>query len=216
MARFKVFEVNGNRHIGYTVADVEKFFSNTVSNYLKDGYRISFQDFGKQTDEIYHTDLTNDGKTIIRVVIISDFVSNFEERYGVLTWNLMVLKFENAYNEDTLWNSDGKILTHLRFYNIGKFNYDESEMFFTFSKNAVIDVKKLREKRYQIKLEKCKNTNLSVSKNLALKLLKKRMSFGKLKENDITSVLRRPLKNEYIICFNLNGIKSSQIISLAN
>lgn len=211
------FKANGNQHIGYTVADIEKFFSDTVSNYLTNGYRISFQDYGKQTGEIYHTDLTNDGKTITRVAITTNCISNLEEGLeSIFTWNLMVLKFENAHNEDTLWNSDGKILTHLRFYSIGKSNYDKSEIFFTFSKKTVIDVKKIREKRYQIRLEECKNTELSVSKDLALKLLKKRRGFGKLKEDDITSILRRPLKNEYIICFSLNGMRGSQIISLAS
>ena len=106
-------------------------FTKIIQEYLLKGFMINYSEAsrGSQGEEM-KLDLSNDGgKTVYRIWMDKDYAQmDVEKTWGRIdTMEIIVEKFENAYNTSTLWAGKGETVFEKKFYRI-----DEG-----YSRNAV-------------------------------------------------------------------------------
>lgn len=200
------FNFKGSEKFGYKVSDIEKLYAETVANYIEGGYRISLEgcSSGSQSGEINHVDFT-DGRKIIRITIIEDRLSPDDPAKwweNSKIWSLKILEFEDGYGRDVLWDDKGKELVSVDFYNIGKSDYDKSEMFFVQDLSLYREIKMLHRER-QANLS---NTNMVVITSAydnAVRIIRRERGFARVRKEDITVVYRH--ERAYCVVFDFKG-----------
>ncbi|MCQ2050456.1 MAG: hypothetical protein MJZ22_05605 [Candidatus Saccharibacteria bacterium] len=120
--------------------DINKKFTEIVSEYLAKGMVFSDSMKGCQTNEVIKVDLT-DGKDIFRVRIADEIWSD-EDDYGHEVTKIYVERFD-ADCKRTLWNGDGEQIAEYVYFQLG-FDY------FTTKEEALAGTEK-RIERYQRK-----------------------------------------------------------------
>ena len=99
------------------INEIEKLYSEKVAALISAGYSISIEHtHGSQSYEMSSISLTNNnGKTVIRVALITETVNWQKEKLKLVT-----LGFKDADNGRTLWNHKGDVIEEITFYDINR------------------------------------------------------------------------------------------------
>ena len=109
--------------------DIENIYTDTVREYLDNGYRIYYPTMGGSQGEIAKIDLTND-KEVIRIFLGSK-TENYREhpvhKYMDLDYFTIIVgrntdKLWGDSFSDIIWNEHLELISEIRFYKIGRKN----------------------------------------------------------------------------------------------
>ena len=109
--------------------DIENIYTDTVREYLDNGYRIYYSTMGGSQGEIAKIDLTND-KEVIRILLGSK-TENYREhpihKYIDLDYLTIIVgrntdKLSGDSFSDIIWNEHLELISEIRFYKIGRKN----------------------------------------------------------------------------------------------
>lgn len=174
----------------YSKSDISRCYTGLIQGLMLDGNIASFTSSGTQGEEM-KADFTKDGKRVFRTIIRRDIEildTDWCERVDTLIVEL--LRYDNADQLHTLWNNQGKIVYQKVFYQI---NRGEGRIF-TCDKNDIINITKLREKRYKNRRATIYGfcgveLPLTLAKP-AIKLIRKRRGYKTVKVSDINRIFR--------------------------
>lgn len=103
--------------------DIENLYTDTVREYLDNGYRIYYSTMGGSQGEIAKIDLTND-KEIIRILLESKnecYMDNpIDLNYFAIIVGRNTDKLIGDTFFDTIWNGHLELISELRIYKIGR------------------------------------------------------------------------------------------------
>lgn len=99
--------------------DIEKIYTDTLTEYINKGYRINSNTMSGSQGEIAKIDLTND-KEIIRIMLNrgTNFGGRYWTDYIKLTVGRNTDKLRDDYM-DIIWNEHLEIISEISFYKIG-------------------------------------------------------------------------------------------------
>lgn len=101
--------------------DIEKIYTDTIMEYVNNGYRINSSTMNGSQGEIAKVDLTND-KEVIRIYLSSS-TDYSERRYWTecitLTVGRNTDKLTGQRHFDIIWNDNLEIISEKNFYKIG-------------------------------------------------------------------------------------------------
>lgn len=109
--------------------DIENIYTDTIREYLDNGYRIYYSTMGGSQGEIAKIDLTND-KEVIRILLESK-TENYREhpihKYMDLDYLAIIVgrntdKLWGDTFSDIIWNQHLELISEIRFYKIGRRN----------------------------------------------------------------------------------------------
>ena len=109
--------------------DIENIYTDTVREYLDNGYRIYYSTMGGSQGEIAKVDLTNDNK-VIRILLGSKTEYYREHpihKYMDLNYLTIIVgrntdKLWGDSFSDIIWNEHLELISEIRFYKIGRKN----------------------------------------------------------------------------------------------
>ena len=96
--------------------DIEQMFTDTVSEYIKNGYRFYYSSMGGSQGEIAKVDLTN-GKEVIRILLSHEH-EDFWFDYIALIVGRNTDRLYGQFH-DIIWNNNLEIISEVKFYEIG-------------------------------------------------------------------------------------------------
>ena len=109
--------------------DIENVYTDTIREYLDNGYRIYYSTMGGSQGEIAKVDLTND-KEVIRVLLESNnecyrgnpVYKHIDLNYFTIIVGRNTDKLWGDSFSDIIWNEHLELISEIRFYKIGRKN----------------------------------------------------------------------------------------------
>lgn len=189
--------INGKEINLFNMAGISVIYTETITNYLSQGY-IFYVGAGRGTQgEESKVVLTNDSGKSALVIYVDKGYHGFEN-FGTLS--IITKKFENVTQDSTLWLSKGELINERTFWKISQKSkevYCESESEF----NLIHEVQNNRwDAKYEYVKKQTKEIKSETYKKLVLKLLKKEKGYKTKTLKDISKIER--VKNELRIFVN--------------
>lgn len=130
------------------IADINRKYTEIVSNYISRGYTINPGTMSGSQGEVAHTDLTN-GNEIVRVLIDSfiDCDGTALDGYEIIVGISTDYVNPNAYGYDTIWNNRLNVVDRHKFYSVSVSDYPNEKSFFGTKEDAQKASDKLHERR---------------------------------------------------------------------
>lgn len=189
---------NNNKII--TMKDIDIKYTEILNKLLSKGLTIHSLSMSGGQGERSKVSLTNE-KNVYVLLMKTEFEES--EKYSLLDkMVILLLKYENSINKNTLWINDGEVIDKVEYYTLGKDIYDSSVF------GSREECLKVKEKIYnRIKCREKSKNSLKINDKL-LNIVKKHKGYGRTKLENVKEVARD--KSRYEISFN-NGKKSIYI-----
>ena len=183
--------------------DIENIYTDTVREYLDNGYRIYYSTMGGSQGEIAKVDLTNDNE-VIRILLGSK-TEHYREhpihKYMDLDYLTIIIgrntdKLRGDSFSDIIWNEHLELISEIRFYKIGRKN----NSFFGTKQEAIEAMCKYYDRLTPIDYwydTKKIIFNSNKAKNIVLPFVKRQYKCKSITIKDIEKI-------EKVICRNKN------------
>lgn len=173
----------------YKKQDIDRMFTEKVSELLAQGYQINPATMDGSQGEIAHVDLRK-GEELIRVLL--ERRSGWDDDapdYLSLTVGRCAEPFRNdSFNaHETIWNNDLEILSEIKFASATLSLYD-SPVYLDMASGT--EAAKKRQRRWEARQLPNRRNLPEASKSVALRWLKKQKGFKTCRLSEIESVVR--------------------------
>ena len=199
--------INGKEIKLFGRKELSEEFTKIVQDYLAKGFMINYSEAssGSQGEEM-KIDLSNDGgKTVYRIWMDKSYESLEKSWQRIDTMEILVEKFENAYNASTLWAGKGETVFEKKFYRIDEGfsrkavyceNKEDYDLFNAKRKQRWEDKRGTDLDRYNDYIDLSEKYN-----RLAIRCVRKIKGWKSAQLKDVTKVQRR-IGYGYEIRFN--------------
>jgi hypothetical protein len=162
--------------------EIEKLYSEKIAALIMAGYTISIEHtHGSQSYEVSAVALTNNnGKTVIKVALISERVDWKKEKLKLVT-----LGFKDADNGRTLWNHKGDVVEEITFYEV-----DREKKVYTDDEQELEKIISLRSERFKSRYQQEEIIDSEKMITAIWKMARKKDGYKSLKKKDIVRIVR--------------------------
>lgn len=184
-------------------ADINKRFTEIVSEYICKGYTINAASMSGTQGETAKVDLTN-GSEIIRVVVgsFSEYdghsLHGVEITVGKVTDNVKPNSPDTFRN--TIWNQHLEIISTERFYNVGDYRCDNFG-----TKEQAEKAAEISEERFAMhRMAKAKYVPTAKAMEIAKRIVKRKCGYfncKRINEEKLT-ITKDDKTHKYTVCYN--------------
>ena len=164
--------------------DIENIYTDTIMEYMKNGYRVNSATMNGSQGEMAKIDLTND-KEIIRIMLNRD--TDFSERYWAdyikLTVGRNTDKLRGDYM-DIIWNEHLEIISEIYFYKIG-----HNGNYYGTKEEAIEAMKKSHDRiKNRVVVQKTEIILPDIAKEIVLPFLREQYKCKSIRIDEINKV----------------------------
>lgn len=182
-----------------TYAEINKKFTETVTEYITKGYTVNTRSMSGSQGEVAHIDFTN-GVEVIRIIL-----DNFHEWmddefcFGALDGlELIVGRVPNSADvlsarRCTIWNNELEVLSRERFYEVARNHRTDEKLYGTLEEAKANEEKRYSRRRARYLSKRPKTMTPSAK---LIRQLKSRKGFSNATKNNII-VTREPENGGY-------------------
>lgn len=187
----------------YKKQDIDRIFTEKVSELIAQGFQINPATMGSSQGEIAHVDLCK-GNEILRVRLERNSSWGDAPDYLSLTVGRCAEPLRNdSFNaHETIWNNDLEILSEIKFASATLSIYD-TPVYLDMASGA--EAAEKRRRHWEARRISTQHELPDASKSIALRWLKKQKGFKTCRLSEIESVVRIDRKDHGLRCYEIKA-----------